>query len=169
MLFGSDDRPGIPGAPVDMTVNSTNHLIFTIIIAVPTVIVVVLAVRAMVRDRNFLWPVLLLGGVIGILVEPILDYMGGVWWPKQGSLQAFTALGVNIPWFVVLVYPWILGWEAYYSYRVFSEGATRRRLWNLVGLCSLIDIAIETIGIRGLGAYAYFGTQPLNPWGLPLW
>lgn len=169
MLFLSDDRPGIPGAPVDMTVDSTNHLLFTLIIAVPTVIAVALAVRAMVRDRNFIWPLLLVGGVIGILVEPILDYMGGVWWPKEGDLEAFTALGVNIPWLVVLVYPWILGWEAYYSYQVFSEGATRRRLWRLVGLCSLIDIAIETIGIRGLGAYEYFGTQPLNPWGLPLW
>lgn len=168
-ILASDDRPGVPGAPVDMTVDSTNHLVFTLIIAVPTIIAVGLAVRAMIRDGNFLWPVLLLGGVIGILVEPILDYMGGVWWPKEGDLEAFTALGVNIPWLVVLVYPWILGWEAYYSYRLFSQGATVRQLWRLVALCALIDIAIETIGIRGLNAYAYFGTQPLNPWGLPLW
>jgi hypothetical protein len=49
------------------------------------------------------------------------------------------------------------------------RGITVRRLWALVGIFAVNDIVLETIGVRVLRVYAYFGTQPLNPWGLPLW
>lgn len=165
----SDYRPGIPGAPVDMHVDPTNHAIFTIICGIPAVFVVLLAILSAAKYRNYLWPLFLIGGTIAMFVEPILDYLGGVWWPLHGDWEAFTMLGVNIPWLVALVYPWLLGGQAYAAYRAFERGTTRRHLWQLVGLFALTDIAIETVGLRMLNAYAYFGTQPFNLWGLPLW
>lgn len=168
-MLTENPRPGIPGAPIDMTVDPTMEAAFTIVCGLPAVLVVVLAARALIRDRNYVFPVLLLGGIIGMFVEPILDYMGGVWWPTVGDWEAFTLLGVNIPVLVVLVYPWLLGGQAYWAYRLFSRGAGERELWRLVGIFAVNDIVLETIGIRLLGAYAYFGEQPLNFWGLPLW
>ena len=165
----TEHRPGIPGAPVDMTVSGTMEAAFTIVCGLPAVLVLVLTARAMIKDRNFVMPVFLLGGIIGMFVEPILDYMGGVWWPFEGSWQAFNLLGVNVPLLVVLVYPWLLGGQGYWAYRSFERGITTRRLWQLVAIFAVNDIVLETIGIKLLGVYSYFGTQPLNFWGLPLW
>jgi hypothetical protein len=165
----TDPRPGIPGAPLDMTVNGPLEAVFTIVCGLPVALVLALALRGIVKDRNIVLPIFLLGGMLGIFVEPILDYMGGVWWPLYGGWDAFTLLGVNIPVLVILVYPWLLGGQGYLAYRAFEQGITRTRLWCLVGLFGLSDIVLETIGIAALGVYRYFGTQPLNFWGLPLW
>jgi hypothetical protein len=162
-------RPGIPGPPVDAGVNPTAQAVFTAICALPTVVCLAMAVKSIVKDRNALWPIFLLGGTIGMLVEPILDYMGGVWWPVHGDWEAFRLLDVNIPVLVCFVYPWLLGGQAYIAYRAFERGTAVRRLWALVGIFALNDIVLETIGVRVLRVYSYFGTQPLNPWGLPLW
>lgn len=165
----TEHRPGIPGAPVDMAVSASMEAAFTIVCGLPAILVLALTARAMIRDRNFVMPVFLLGGIIGMFVEPILDYMGGVWWPFEGSWPAFTLLGVNVPLLVVLVYPWLLGGQGYWAYRSFEKGITTRRLWQLVAIFAVNDIVLETIGIKLLGVYGYFGTQPLNFWGLPLW
>jgi hypothetical protein len=142
---------------------------FTIFCGLPAILVVALTVRAVVRNRDFVMPVLLIGGIIGMFVEPILDYMGGVWWPTVGGWEAFNLLGVNVPLLVVLVYPWLLGGQAYWTYRSLERGVDERGLWRLVGIFAVNDIVLETIGIKVLGVYSYFGTQPLNFWGLPLW
>ncbi|EHB58770.1 hypothetical protein MycrhDRAFT_1206 [Mycolicibacterium rhodesiae JS60] len=168
-LLATTYRPGIPGAPIDAAVNPTAQAIFTAICLVPAVICIGLAIKSLVKDRDTLWPIFLVGGTIGMFVEPILDYMGGVWWPVHGDWEAFRLLDVNIPVLVCFVYPWLLGGQAYYSYRSFQRGITVRKLWMLVGIFALNDIVLETIGIRLLNVYSYFGTQPLNPWGLPLW
>jgi hypothetical protein len=152
-----------------MSVNATMEAAFTVVCGLPALFVLVMTVRAMVKNRDFVLPVLLLGGILGMFVEPILDYMGGVWWPVFGGWEAFNLLGVNVPWLVVLVYPWLLGGQAYWAYRSFERGITGRGLWQLVAIFAVNDIVLETIGIKLLGVYSYFGTQPLNFWGLPLW
>jgi hypothetical protein len=169
IVLAVNPRPGIPGAPIDSAVDATMEAAFTVVCGLPALLVVALTVRAMVRNRDFVMPVLLLGGIIGMFVEPILDYLGGVWWPTTGSWEAFNLLGVNIPVLVVLVYPWLVGGQAYWAYRSFERGITERGLWKLVGVFAVNDIVLETIGIKVLGAYSYFGTQPFDFWGLPLW
>jgi hypothetical protein len=104
-----------------------------------------------------------------MFVEPILDHMGGVWWPVHGSWEAFNLVGINIPLLVCFVYPWLLGSQAYLTYRLFERGMTPRKLWYLVGIFAINDVVLETIGVKVLRVYAYFGQQPLNLWGLPLW
>ena len=162
-------RGGIPRPPVDMHVSATNQAVFTLLCAIPSAYAIALAVVAVVKNRDYVWPLFLAGGLLGVAVEPLLDLFGGVWWPTHGDWRIFTIVGVNVPLLVVMVYPWILGGQAYLAYRCVAGGMTRRRLWQLVLLFSLTDIAIETAGINGLHVYAYFGRQPLNLWGLPLW
>jgi hypothetical protein len=169
LLPANNPRPGIPGAPLDMSVNATMEAAFTIVCALPALFVVFLTIRAMVKNRDFVMPVLLLGGIIGMIGESVVDYMGGVWWPVSGGWEAFNLVGVNIPWLVVLVYPWLLGGQAYWAYTSFERGITRRKLWQLVGIFAANEVVLEAIGINLLGTYAYFGPQPLNFWGLPLW
>lgn len=165
----SDYRPGISDAPVDMRVNPIAAVIFTVISGLPAVILLVVAIRAIVKRRNFTLLLFLVGGGLATFIEPILDYLNGLWWPLYGNWTAFTILGVNLPLFVPLVYPWYLGGEAYIAYRLFKRGITWGKLWAVYGTLIVVNGAQETIGLHPLGIHKYFGPQPFNFWGLPLW
>lgn len=82
------------------------------------------------KDRDYTWPIFLGGGVLGMFIEPLLDHFGGVWWPTHGDWEVSSMAGVNVPLLVVMVYPWILGGQAYVAYRAFERGMTSKRLWQ---------------------------------------
>lgn len=163
-------RPGIPNPPTDMTISPTKFLAFTLVCGIPSVVVVALAVRGVIKDRNFLWPLFIVGGALATFVEPVIDYMSGVWWALPGSITAVTLLDVNLPIFVPIVFPWLLGGLAYLAYQAFERGCSTRKLWSLVGTYFLADAVLEFVGMKVLGAYRYYGTQPLDfLYDFPLW
>jgi len=163
-------RPGIPNPPTDMAISPTKFLAFTVVCGIPSVVVIALAVRGVIKERNFLWPLFIVGGALATFVEPVIDYMSGVWWVLPGSITAVTLLDVNLPVFVPIVFPWLLGGLAYIAYNAFERGCTTRKLWSLVGIYFLADAVLEFVGMKVLGTYRYFGTQPLDfLYDFPLW
>lgn len=161
-------RALVEGPPVEMSIDVAKHAAFTIVCAVPTVGVLVMAARGVVKHRNFMWPLFIVGGTLAMFVEPLIDSLGGVWWPTHGDWEAFTVVGIHLPWFVPIVFPWLLGGQAYLAYRAFERGCNRRTLWSLVGLFALTDFLLENVGLQ-LGAFTYYGSQPLVMFDLPLW
>jgi hypothetical protein len=71
-------RPGIPGAPVDMAVNSTQQGDVHRNMRGSSSLCVALALKMLIKDRDLTWLIFLVGGTVGMFIEPILDYMGGV-------------------------------------------------------------------------------------------
>lgn len=154
--------------PLHMRVSAGTEAAFTIVCGVPLAIGVVLSIRQLLKYRRPFALYCMLGGALGAaLVEPLLDSNGGVWWPA-GGWRAYTVAQIPIPLLVVLVYPWFLGGQAYLAWRAFEQSASRSLLWRYLILFALTDIVLETIGIQ-LHAYTYYGHQPLDAWGLPLW
>jgi hypothetical protein len=66
------------------------------------------------------------------------------------------------------VYSWFVGGQGYLFYRIFDRGISRRQLFQLYGLVVLVNIALESPGIAA-NVYTYYGKQPMNLWGFPLW
>jgi hypothetical protein len=73
-----------------------------------------------------------------------------------------------MPLYIVFVYPWYVGGLGYLAYRLFQRGVTMRDLFALWGLDFVINIVLETPGIKA-GTYLYYGHQPFDFWGFPLW
>jgi hypothetical protein len=121
------------------------------------------------RRRGPLLPLLLLGGFLSAVMEPVLDNLILYWYPPHNSLQAFDAWGRSIPWFVPIGYAWYCGALPYVAFRIFERGTSTRRIWQLLGAVVLVDaLAISTAG--WLGTSGFYGNQPFNPWGTyPLW
>jgi hypothetical protein len=132
-------------------------------------VMVFFAVRELVQGRGPIFLCCLIGGWIAVIWEPIVDVLGQCWLPSRGQhWEAFTLLNRHIPLMMPFVYSWFVGGQGYLFYRIFEHGIDRRRLFGLYGLVLLVNIALESPGILS-NVYTYYGKQPMDIWGFPLW
>jgi hypothetical protein len=130
---------------------------------------VTFALREAIRGKGPIFLYCLIGGAIAVVWEPIVDVLGQCWLPSRGQhWEAFTLLGRHVPLMMPFVYSWFVGGQGYLFYRIFERGIDRRRLFQLWGLVFLVNIALESPGIIA-DVYTYYGKQPLDIWGFPLW
>lgn len=156
-----------PQPPQGMHMNTTAQAIFTIGQAVPCVILAFIAWRIWQKERSPIPALCMVGGALAILMEPIVDVLGQVWFPRDGQWRLLETWGRPIPWFIV-VYIWYVGGQAYLSYRKLDQGGRGRDIWKLYGLFFVANVICETPGLY-MNLYAYYGHQPLNFFRLPLW
>jgi hypothetical protein len=111
---------------------------------------------------------LLLAGAATVLNEPVVDILGLCWFAKQGSIGLFTAWGITIPAFMLPVYCWYVGGQALFAYGTMQAGMTAGRLYQLYAIFALVNVALEVPALN-MGIYAYYGKQPFQLLGFPLW
>ncbi len=158
----------IPQPPFDAPMPKTAEMIFNVFIFIPLGIGLALAIRKIIKGQG---PVLLyciIGGAFAATMEPVVDVLGLVYMKEVGALGAFTILDRTMPLYICFVYPWYVGGLGYVAYRLFKRGVTMKDLFALWALDFVIDIFLESPGILG-GTYLYYGHQPWNFWGCPLW
>ena len=159
----------MPAPPVSMQLDETTQLLFTIACGIPAVVALVLAIRW--RRTHGTWvPLLLLAGTLFLsFLEPVLDVLGLAWHPRDHQVVGgiFETFGRPIPLFVILVYAWYFGAQAWLTWwRI--ERAGPKQVWPLFGLFVLADLVLESPGTV-FDAYTYYGHQPLDVWGFPLY
>jgi hypothetical protein len=157
----------VPQPPTDLVMPKTAELVFTIGGAVPLVIVLVIAVRQLRAGKPLLL-CCLLGGLAASLFEPFVDVLGMVYLTENNAIHTFTLLGRTMPLFVPVIYPWYIGGFAYLTCRALTRGITRRNFLLLWFGFVLTNFALEAPGLL-TDVYTYYGRQPLNPWGHPMW
>jgi hypothetical protein len=156
-----------PQPPQGMHMNTTAQAIFTIGQMVPCLVLAFIAWRIWQKERSPIPALCMVGGALAILMEPIVDVLGQVWFPRDGQWRLLETWGRPIPWFIV-VYIWYVGGQAYLSYRKLDQGGRGRDIWKLYGIFFLANVICETPGLY-MNLYAYYGHQPLNFFRLPLW
>ncbi len=159
---------GIPQPPVDAVMPKTAETIFNIFIFIPLGIALAIAVRKLIKGQGPLLLYCLIGGALAAGFEPVVDVLGLVFLKEQGALGTFTILGRTMPLYICFVYPWYVGGLGYFAYRLFQRGLRMRDLFVLWAIDCVIDIFLESPGILA-GTYLYYGHQPFNFWGFPLW
>jgi hypothetical protein len=144
------------------------EVLFTIFLGIPVLFGVFFAVKHLVTGRGPLLAYCLIGGGIACLFEPIVDTMG-LCYIRQGAVTTtFSSMGRDFPLFINFVYIWYVGGLAYLACRIYQTGVTRKAVFQLYLIDVFINIWLESPGVL-MGAYEYYGPQPLNFWGLPLW
>jgi len=144
------------------------EMIFTVFLGIPVAFGVFFAIKHLVTGRGPLLAYCLLGGAVACLFEPIVDTLGLCYIRQEATLTTFSSMGRDFPLFINFVYIWYVGGLAYLAYRIYSTGVTRKGLFQLYLIDVFINIWLESPGVL-MGAYEYYGPQPLNFWGLPLW
>jgi hypothetical protein len=158
----------IPQPPVDAVMPKTAETIFNVFIFIPLGIALALAVRKLGKKQGPVLLYCLLGGALAAGFEPVVDVLGLVYMKEHGALGAFTILGRQMPLYICFVYPWYVGGLGYLAHKLFKRGVTMRDLFVLWAVDFAVDVVLETPGILA-GTYLYYGHQPFNFWGFPLW
>lgn len=144
------------------------EVLFTIFLGIPVVIGVFFAIKHLITGRGPLLAFCLIGGGVACLFEPIVDTLGLCYIREGAVTTTFSSMGRDFPLFINFVYIWYVGGLAYLAYRIYSTGVTRKAVFQLYVIDVFINIWLESPGVL-MGAYEYYGPQPLNFWGLPLW
>lgn len=158
----------IPQPPTDKVMPQGAETFFNLFIFAPLAIALVLAVRHIIKGKGPILLYCLFGGLLAATFEPLVDVLGLVYLREEGALGTFTVLDRTMPLYICFVYPWYVGGLGYLAYRLFSRGVTTRDLFTLWALDFTINMALESPGILA-DTYGYYGNQPFNFWGFPLW
>jgi hypothetical protein len=153
--------------PLDLSAPSTASVTFSVICAVILVAAFAWATfRALGGDPLGIY--MLLGGLVACLIEPMLDNLGLLWFAADNELIVFDAFGRHIALYVVAGYGFFFGAEAYVGYYALIKGKGAAWLWRLYAFGWFFDLALESTG-HWMGLYKYYGPQPFNAYGIPLW
>ena len=159
----------VPQPPTHLAMPKTAELVFTVFIFIPLAVCLVIAIRQALRGQGgALLLCCIAGGAFAAFFEPIVDVLGMCYLKEKDAIGTFTVLGRTVPLYICFVYPWYVGGLGYLAYRLFARGVTVRDLYVLWALDCVVDIALETPGILA-GTYLYYGNQPFDIWGFPLW
>jgi len=168
LLHVAADAATIPAPPTGGVMPKTAETIFNVFIFIPLAAALVWAIREIRRGNS---PVLLyciIGGAFAAVLEPIVDVLGLVYLKEHNALGTFTVLGRTMPLYICFVYPWYVGGLGYLTYRLFDRGVSRRTMFGLWAVIGVVDVLLESPGIL-LHTYSYYGHQPFDFWGFPLW
>jgi hypothetical protein len=158
----------VPQPPSHMVMPATAQAVFTLFIFAPLGVAIGIAIRNLVRGDGPLLLFCLIGGAVAAVFEPIVDVLGLVYFPRNGSWVAFETMGRPVPLLIAFVYPWYVGGQGYLAYRLFQRGIDRMGVFRLWAIFFAVNIALETPGLIP-GVYTYYGRQPFDFWGFPLW
>ncbi|MEQ9586420.1 MAG: hypothetical protein RJS97_00335 [Parvibaculaceae bacterium] len=117
------------------------------------------------KDDLPLW--MIGGGLICSLLEPMLDYLGHLWWPTNLPGPAFTGFDLNIPWLIPPCYVFFISMTGYWAYTRFKAGIDLKGAFLVWFLISMTDIIMEIPG-TAFGAYVYYGDASFKVFGFPL-
>jgi hypothetical protein len=159
----------VEGAP-DMTVTATVHNAATAAAAIVLLGVVVYAIRAARRHRSWVPLAFLLGGALTVGYEPLVDVLGMCYLPANYQWTLITVLDRPIPVYAILVYCAFFGGFAIASWNHLKSGGSAQGLWRKYAIAILINtVLFETPAVSIFSVYTYYGKQPLDFWGFPLW
>ena len=158
----------IPQPPFDSAIDPTVQAWVTGFMAVVAGLALVYALMDWRRSGKPTFLMLYLGGGAMMAFEPLVDTVGGCWFPERNSWVAFHAYGRPLPLWLCLAYFFYFGIGVGVTWRLMRNGLTRMRLWWLFIAGILGDFVLEATLLH-FDTYVYYGWQPLVVLNFPLW
>lgn len=159
---------GLPQPPVDSAIDPLLQIWMTSLVGAIAIATMIFSLIYWRRTGNALTLALVFSGGACMLLEPIVDLVGGCWHPAINQWTAFTALGRPMPAWLCLCYFAYFGLGSGLMSIAMARGMTGTRLWRLFILGMVGDAALE-ITLLNFEAYYYYGYQPLLILKFPLW
>jgi hypothetical protein len=121
------------------------------------------------RTRSLLPVMLLVGGAVAYLNEPIVDVLGLCWHPRPHQHRVLDTFG-PLPLWGLFCYIVFFGAGPYVLFKVLRRGITRRQFWIGVAGLMVLNLAIE-IPLLPTHLYLYYGYHrpPMTVAHLPLY
>jgi hypothetical protein len=122
------------------------------------------------RSSRSLTPVLIMvGAALASLLECIYDVVVLAWWAQYGHVPLYRLFNISVPVWMIAAYPWFIGGQGYWLYKKFKQGATPALLWKMYFFAWFANMFLEIPALQIGNIYAYYGNQPFEIFGFPLW
>lgn len=166
LLLASPERPlGTPPDPV--VPNSAGvELAFTLTCAAVVVVGLVAMALHWRRTGSPIGVLVLLGGMLACIQEPMVDTLGNMYIPPS-HYTLFTTYGRQMPWFTPFGYGLYFGIPMFLYIRAAQRRAGRAYFQRLFVGSIVLELVFELIAVNG-NFYAYYGDQPFRFFELPL-
>jgi hypothetical protein len=156
-----------PAPPYDAVMPVVEQRVM-VALMVPAVVGAVLLAARSARARDFVPALCLVAGGVCVFLEPIIDVLGGCWYPRIGQqATVLDTLGRPIPWWALLGYVMYMGGGT-----LVVERLVRTRgpsvVWQLFPAIAAFEMVFEFWAVQ-TGTYVYYGNQPLVLFDFPLW
>jgi hypothetical protein len=156
-----------PQPPLDMAVDKTAELGITIALAFVVAVALIFSLIDWYRTGRPLVLCLIASGGAIMIFEPMVDTVGGCWFPSN-SWTAFSAWGRPLPVWLCLAYFVYFGITTSAIWKALRKGLTQREIWLIFCAAMLGDLIFETV-LLTMNPYVYYGYQPLLLGKFPLW
>ena len=158
----------IPVVPIGMEMSPHYSLILGI-----NVIVLAAVLAWVVKDSRrtaLVIPLLMMAGAaVASLEECAFDVMVLVNWADHGHTPLYRIFDRSVPIWMVLAYPWFIGGMGYWMYKKLNEGMAAKQLWTLYFFGWGANLFLEIPALQIGSIYTYYGNQPFQILGFPLW
>ena len=159
----------IPEMPGDIpAVNAGWQWFFTLAQVPPLCLMIVLAARWSRQMRTVIPLLFLVGGLLAMFNEPIVDHNGLVWFPTEGQWTLYETFGIPQPIWLAMAYVWFFGGQPLVVWRMLERGVAPRTLWKVFAAIIVVDIILEHPGLYA-DLFLYYGDQPFKFTRFPLW
>lgn len=165
MFLAADPRYPVP--PADLSADHGLSMLFTCICVAFFAAMVGYAIRQAFR-RDALLLACVAGGLAMGILEPMLDYLGLLWFADDNVAIANTLFERHIPLYVILGYAFFFGFQAYVVYRAILAGKPTSFFIAWFAATWVFDMALQVTGAQ-LDLYSYYGNQPYLIGGAPAW
>jgi hypothetical protein len=119
------------------------------------------------RDREWIGVLVMLGAVIAVLNDPLVEVAGRCFFYTK--IPVFSTMGRQMPLWGPFAYGILFGTETFLLYRLATIGRLDlRRLRLIIASTFLLDMAIEIPALQ-THVYVYYGLQPFKLAGFPLY
>ncbi len=159
--------PGVPVPPTDLSAPHTESVVFLVLCSVLFAVAIAYGVYRL-RKGDTYGLLFLAGGLLAGMLEPMLDYLGLLWFAADNVAIAVETFHRHVPLYVVMGYAFYFGGLSYIAYRAMVAGKSMNWFWGFFVFDWLADLALQATG-SALGLYQYYGPQPLLIFDVPAW
>lgn len=145
---------------------SSSAWAYTLVVGVAFVVSVAWCLVYVLRQRDVLPLVLLVGGLIAMGLEPAVDTLGKVWYAHDNPWVVYVGMGVPQPAFLLMGYSLFWGGAVYIASRLVGKGVS---IYKVFAAVFVMDLIVEYLGVSVLGVGLYYDFSPFKLWGFPLW
>ncbi len=158
----------IPEPPLDMLIDKNVELYITSALGAIAVSALIYCLIQWARTGRPIALLLFIGGGAMMVFEPMVDTVGGCWFPTN-SWVGFEAYGRPLPVWLCLSYFFYFGIASALVWMGLRKGMTRAQIWIAFVAAMMGDLVFES-ALLTVDPYTYYGHQPL--WlsnGFALW
>jgi len=157
----------IPAAPVDSLISDTVDRNVNIVMFALAGVALVWSLVYWRRTGRPTFLLLFLGGGAMMVLEPLVDTVGGCWFPEN-SWGAFELWNRPMPVWLCTTYFVYFGIGGGLTWLLMRRGASAAALWLVFVGDMAADFVLEATLLHW-DTYVYYGDQPLVVAKFPLW